>query len=968
MKLRVVILFYLVIISIQGFSQSVTTVGTDFWVAFQPNQDAPSFIVVINSDSTCSGNISSNYNSYSQDFTVVPGTSTEITVPSSFRLTDGITDKGLHIVTDYPVTVDCFNCSWLPESSDAYLAMPTETLGRDYYVMSCHGQTSSGTGSGLSIVSVYDGTNIVIHNKSTFLTDHIVLNRGQAYLTSAVGKEITGSRIQSDHPVVVFGSTLLTAIPPNCPSDDMLTEGMMPTQTWGKEFFTVSLAGRMLDGDVFRIMARDNLTDIKINDSLVATINGSDYYETNLTGRNFIQTSRPAMVVQFAKSQSCAGSDGKGDPFMMLIPPRQQYLTRFHLGASLAFFDWVNIVASPNAVGKIYEDGNLVNPSIFSEIGSSGYYGAQLSITYGSHTFTGNAPFEVWSYGWAQANSYGFPAGGSLSPLANVANITLSPDSALGYLNITNLCFTATVKDNSDIPLKGIMVDFRIYGMGDILDNLYTDSLGHAQFCYTRTGDIPGMDSIYAEVSDLRSTTSLAYWETCAEPVNGGKIGNSQSNCSSFTPVPIINITTPPGYSGELEYKWQQSITDSSTGFTDIPASDSQAYSPGLLTQSTWFRRLSRVTCTSGWPAAGTSNVVDIIISNQFTPEVTVSPSANPYCVGSQVTITASGLYGGANPVYQWILNGSAAGSDTTVFSWIPSPGDSIRCVFTSSLTCVTVNPVSSAPVIMNPDLSHPAGITISASPNPFCSGKMVTFTTASLNGGTDPSYQWRVNGIVTGPDTSTWSYVPSGNDVVDCRLTSNLVCVSGNPVLSSTITMIETMSVAKFSVKPVDTTISYPLITFTDESTGATHCHIDWGDGTITGCDSTHHFYGTTGTFTIKEVVGNDAGCSDSAFAHVVIRPEYSLYIPNAFTPDGDGLNDVFRITSIGGVENFSLRIFNRVGEEIFSTENPVSGWDGRFKGQLCPEGAYVYKIEFIDSTTKEKKLFSSMVFLIRK
>ncbi|TRZ69755.1 MAG: hypothetical protein D4R97_09460, partial [Bacteroidetes bacterium] len=152
-----------------------------------------------------------------------------------------------------------------------------------------------------------------------------------------------------------------------------------------------------------------------------------------------------------------------------------------------------------------------------------------------------------------------------------------------------------------------------------------------------------------------------------------------------------------------------------------------------------------------------------------------------------------------------------------------------------------------------------------------------------------------------------------------------------------------------------------------TDESTGATNCHIDWGDGTITGCDSIHHFYLTTGTFTIKEVVGNDAGCSDSSFAHVMIRPEYSLYIPNAFTPDGDGLNDVFRIT-YKGVENSSLRIFNRFGEEIFSTDDPISGWDGRFKGQLCPDGAYVYKIEFTDGTAGEKKLFSGLVYLLRK
>ena len=956
----------ILIISFQGFSQHVTNIGTDFWVAFQPNQDACFLYIIINSEYSSSGNISSTYDAYSQDFTVTPGTETLITIPSSFCQSKGTTNKGIHIVSDLPVSVEGLNFSIQPLTTDAYLALPVNALGKVYYIMSYAGP-DFGSASMLSVVSTHDGTNVSIFHKATNQTEQIVLNRGEAFLTSDFEKDITGSRVQADYPVVVFGLNILINIPTGCYAMDHLVEEMMPIQTWGKEFFTVSLGGRQLDVDVFRILAKDNGTTVKINDSTVAMLNSGGFYETELSGNNFICTSRPVIVAQFAKGADCAGTDGTGDPFMMLIPPRQQYMTSFRIGNINYFTDWVNIVASPNAIGNIYEDGILISPSLFSEIGSSGYYAARFSITKGSHSFTGNEPFEVFSYGWKPYTSYGFPAGTSLSPLANVSKITLIPDSAYGFLNITNMCFTATVKDITNAPLEGIMVDFRIHGMGDILKNSYTDNQGNVQFCYTRTGNVPGMDSIYAEVSDLRSTTSRAYWVTCTEPGNSGSIGNPQSACDSFTPEPILNITTPSGYTGPLEYRWQQSTTDGSTGFSDIPASDSSGYSPGLLTQSTWFRRLSRVTCTSGWPAAGISNVVDMIILDNFTPEITVSPAANPYCIGSQVTISANGVNGGTLPVYQWILNGSAAGNDIASFTWFPSPGDSIRCVFTSNLACVTINPVSSALIIMNPDLSHPAGITISASPNPFCKGQMVTFTTAPVNGGTDPSYQWLINGIDSGPDSSSWSFAPSGNDVVDCRLTSNLGCVSGNPVVSLPVTLMESIAISKFSVKPVDTTINFPRITFTDESIGVTDCHIDWGDGTITGCDSIHHFYLTTGTFTIKEVVGNDAGCSDSSFAQVVIRPEYSLYIPNAFTPNGDGLNDVFRPT-YEGVENFSLTIFSRSGEEIFSTDDPVSGWDGRFRGQLCPEGAYVYKIEFTDAVAREKKVFSGLVYLLRK
>jgi gliding motility-associated-like protein len=954
------IFFILIFIAgVHGFSQPVTNAGTDFWIAFQPNGATCTCIVVINSPNVCTGNISSIASSYSQDFTVTPGISTEITLPAWAYTTKGITNKGFHLVTDLPVTIDCFNFSNEYWSTDSYLALPVEALGEEYYVM------SYGKGSMVSVVATQDSTHVSIHFKAISKTENVVLNKGQAYLTNEKNTDITGSTVMADHPVAVFGSDVLANIPDTCTAADHLVEEMMPVETWGKDFFTVSLGGSDLDEDYFRILAKNDGTIVKINDSPVATISKGSYYEIYMSGTNTIRTSNPVMVAQFAKSFQCSGS--KGDPFMMLIPPRQQYIMEYQMGTIHEFNqNWVNIIASPNAMGAIYLDGILMPSSVFSEIGSSGYFWARDSLNSGAHTFLCTAPFQLFSYGWEPYNSYGHPAGGGRSPLALVANIVLAPDSALGYLNVTNLCFTATVTDISDMPLKGIMLDFKIHGMGDILKNIYTDSLGQARFCYTRTGNVPGMDSIFAEISDLPSTTSRAYWVICTQPVAAGSIGNSQSSCVSFTPDPILNITTPSGYTGELEYRWQKSIVDGSTGFMDIPASDTPSYSPSFISQATWFRRLSRVKCTTDWPAEGISNVVDIIINSQFTPGITVSVSPNPYCEGKLATITAAGSYGGNNPGYQWILNGTPAGTDTSLFSWVPSPGDSIRCIFSSSLTCVTVNPVSSTSIIMNPDLTHPAGISISATPNPFCSGSMVTLTASPVNGGLQPSCQWRINGIVTGADSPSYSYAPSTNDQVDCLLTSDLDCVSGNPVLSPPLTMTGTNVVAKFSVTPVETSITFPLITFTDESSGTTNCRIDWGDGTVTPCDSIHHLYLNTGTFTIKEFVQNAEGCSDSSLAQVTIGEEYNLYIPNAFTPNGDGLNDVFRPTFKGG-GTFSMRIFNRNGEEIFYTDDPVNGWDGRYNGELCPEGNYVYKIEFSDGANPGKKIFSGLVYLLK-
>ena len=161
-------------------------------------------------------------------------------------------------------------------------------------------------------------------------------------------------------------------------------------------------------------------------------------------------------------------------------------------------------------------------------------------------------------------------------------------------------------------------------------------------------------------------------------------------------------------------------------------------------------------------------------ISSQFTPEVILG-SDSLYCEGVMKTVTAEGIHGGSDPAYQWILNGMPAGSDTSSFSWIPSPGDSIRCIFTSSLTCVTVNPVTSRVVVINPDLSHPAGVSLSAIPYPSCPGEPVTVTATPLNGGSGPSMAWYVNGIATGNNSPQFSFIPGDGDAVTCIMTSTL-------------------------------------------------------------------------------------------------------------------------------------------------------------------------------------------------
>jgi gliding motility-associated-like protein len=170
----------------------------------------------------------------------------------------------------------------------------------------------------------------------------------------------------------------------------------------------------------------------------------------------------------------------------------------------------------------------------------------------------------------------------------------------------------------------------------------------------------------------------------------------------------------------------------------------------------------------------------------------------------------------------------------------------------------------------------------------------------------------------------------------------------------------------AAFILTPTDTSIFYPDITMTDQSTGATGCTVFWGDGaTYTNCDSLHHF-GKPGTYTVMQVVVNASGCYDTAYSEVIIRPEFLFWLPNAFTPNGNGVNDIFKPVVLG-VHDYSFLVFDRWGEKIFETNNISDGWNGYYKGNLCSNDVYVYKITFRDDVLSKLHEYIGRVTLVR-
>ncbi len=224
--------------------------------------------------------------------------------------------------------------------------------------------------------------------------------------------------------------------------------------------------------------------------------------------------------------------------------------------------------------------------------------------------------------------------------------------------------------------------------------------------------------------------------------------------------------------------------------------------------------------------------------------------------------------------------------------------------------------------------------------------------------------FVWFINGnqVSTSPMFNT-PINTSGIYDVTVVLTSADGCI--NTVSDSALLEVFPLPVAGFEASPWETTIVNPDIQFNDQSQDAFQWFWNFGDGDTAITTNPQHTYGDTGTYNVMLIVENQHGCVDTAYNDVIIKPEFYLDVPNAFTPDPSGSNGgaynpnqlsntvFFPYTKF--VKDFHMMIFNRWGEMVFETFDINVGWDGYYRGKLLQQDVYVWKIwiTFIDGST---------------
>ncbi len=336
-------------------------------------------------------------------------------------------------------------------------------------------------------------------------------------------------------------------------------------------------------------------------------------------------------------------------------------------------------------------------------------------------------------------------------------------------------------------------------------------------------------------------------------------------------------------------------------------------------------------------------------ISPNQTVTVTVNPplsvQAMPgitVCANTLVNLTATAMGGDGNYTYAWLpisLTGNSVNTNvvsTTTYTVVVT--DNCGTPADSSTVTVTVNP--------QPTVSITA-----TSSTTDCMPLCVTFANNTPN---TASIVWTFGNIL-GTSTSlnpTFCFTTDGVFDVSATVTDNIGCI-GTTTLTNYVTVYPLPN-ANFTAFPQPATELNNQVTFTDQSTGAVSWIWSFGSADSASIlQNPIYTFQDTGTFNVQLIVTNQYGCQDVVTVPIRVNPDYAVFIPNTFTPNGDGINDLFFPMGVGvNMDKFTMHVFDRWGNLIFKTETWPGGWDGTVQGtsRPCQQDTYVYKITTMD------------------
>ncbi len=357
-----------------------------------------------------------------------------------------------------------------------------------------------------------------------------------------------------------------------------------------------------------------------------------------------------------------------------------------------------------------------------------------------------------------------------------------------------------------------------------------------------------------------------------------------------------------------------------------------------------------------------------ITISTVVHPLPEVQYSAHNVCDGSAVQFNNLSTIPSSDAIQSWSWSfgdaSSVNNSQNASHLYAANGSYTVELLVVSTFGCM--DSISKTSII-NPKPHVNFSSIDTAGCAPFC----VSFQNLSnVSTGSYTSWLWNFGDGGNASDPSHCYYnssvLLSNSFNVNLTVISDSGCVSS--LSKSNYITVYPNSNADFTVQPQTAVITNPVISIMDASVGANLWNWDFGDlQTASLSNPLHHSYADTGAYSIILITNNAFGCADTAYQTVIIQPDFLFYIPNAFTPNDDGVNDSFSGKGIF-ISSYEMMIFDRWGNLIFFTDDIDKPWDGKSNhgNEISPGGVYIYSIKITDFT-KVKHNYKGIVTLVR-
>ena len=344
-----------------------------------------------------------------------------------------------------------------------------------------------------------------------------------------------------------------------------------------------------------------------------------------------------------------------------------------------------------------------------------------------------------------------------------------------------------------------------------------------------------------------------------------------------------------------------------------------------------------------------------IIVTVKPQLNVAIAGNNSPICPGQSMTLSATGSGGNGGPFgYSW----SPGGLGNPI---IVSPS------VTTTYTCTVVDGCTLTPgtatFVVN--VSAPPTLNFTVTPHVGCVPLIITATNTSLGVPAGSTFLWTLD--FSGADSSTnatFTIRNPGYHSLGLTITTPLGCV---------VTRTDTFAfnalerpTAIFTASPLNTMVSTANIDFFNSSVGSVAWDWDFGDDNHNNSNlfNPFHIYNKSGVYRITLTAVSTDGCMDTAYLDLRIKEDFAFYIPTGFTPDADGKNDYFGPQGVG-VTQYTMNIYDRWGNIIYTTTDLTQPWDGTTSGKKAPEGTYIYWIQNADPDGQQHQYTGKVVLL---